>query len=334
MMGVGTPPWEEALVSRARQGLESAIQCARPSDDATPLADRALLRRAYARCEEVTRLNSRTFSMATGLLPPAKRRAVRALYAFCRVSDDLVDRPEGDVRAALAGWRLRATSARPPADDLVAVAWADTRRRYGIPIGYVEQLLDGVARDIDPHRYAGFEELAGYCYGVASTVGLMSMHIIGYAGQAALPYAVKLGVALQLTNILRDVGEDWAAGRVYLPQDELRAHGLDERDLAAGRLDGRWLAFLAEQIARARRLYAEALPGIDLLNRDGRLAIAAAAELYRAILDAIEAAGGDVFGHRAHLTRNDKLRRLPGIWWRATVRGYGLSPAAGAAEAR
>lgn len=338
-MSVGTPSWEETLLCWARQGLEAdphppgggqpAERQARPD----PWYEPALLRRAYAYCEAITRLHSRTFAMASGLLPRAKRRAVRALYAFCRISDDLVDRPDADPHAALAAWRARAVAPRPPADDLVAVAWADTRRRYGIPIGFALQLLEGVSRDLVASRYATFDDLAGYCYGVASTVGLMTMHIIGYAGAAALPYAVKLGVALQLTNILRDVGEDWEAGRVYLPQDELRAHGLSEADLAAGRVDGRWRALLAEQIARARRLYAEALPGVDLLHRDGRFAIAAAAELYRGILDDIEAAGGDVFRRRAHLTGLDKLRRLPGIWWRAMVRGYRHDAAAPVAPA-
>ena len=322
-MSVGAS-WEQALVCRARQGLETHTT----GHTATSALDRTLLRRAYAHCEAVTREHSRTFYLASGLLPPAKRRAVRALYAFCRVSDDLVDAGDGDRRGALAAWRARVLAPQPPPGDLVALAWADARARYGIPNGYVEQLLAGVAADLERTRYGSFDDLAGYCYGVASTVGLMAMHIIGFAGAAAIPYAVKLGVALQLTNILRDVGEDWAAGRLYLPQEELAAHGLCEADVAAGRVDSRWRAFLGFQIARARRLYAEALPGIGMLHIDGRFAIAAAAELYAGILGDIEACGGDVFGRRAHLTRNDKLRRLPGIWWRAVVRGY--SPVNGA----
>lgn len=142
------------------------------------------------------------------------------------------------------------------------------------------------------------------------------MHIIGFSGAEAVPYAVKLGVALQITNILRDVGEDWRAGRVYLPLDELAAYGLTESDLAAGRVDGRWRAFMRFQIDRNRRLYAEAWPGIALLGKDGRLAVAAAGELYRAILDDIEAHDYDVFNRRAHVSAWGKLCRLPGIWWR------------------
>ena len=144
--------------------------------------------------------------------------------------------------------------------------------------------IDGVARDLDQARYATFDDLTAYAYGVASTVGLMSMRIIGYRSAAAIPYAIKLGVALQLTNILRDVGEDWRAGRVYLPADELAAFGLSEEDVARGQVDDRWRDFMRFQIERNRRLYAEAWPGIELLNEDGRFAIAAAGDLYRRIL--------------------------------------------------
>ena len=119
----------------------------------------------------------------------------------------------------LSRWRRTFSTARR--------AWADTRARYNIPARYAEQLVEGVAADLTKKRYANFEELAVYCYGVASTVGLMSMHIVGYSGRDALPYAIKLGIAMQITNILRDVREDWLAGRLYLPQDELAAFGLN-----------------------------------------------------------------------------------------------------------
>jgi phytoene synthase len=231
------------------------------------------------------------------------------------VSDDIVDRPLGDVTATLTNWRRRALSPTVHPDDLIAVAWADTRHRYQIPHRYAEQFIDGVARDLCQTRYNTFAELAAYAYGVASTVGLMSIHITGFASTEAIVYAVKLGVALQLTNILRDVGEDWRAGRVYLPLDELAAFGLTERDLAAGRVDARWRAFMRFQIARNRHLYAEAWRGIKLLHPEGRFAVAAAGDLYRAILNDIEAHDYDVFNRRAHLTRWQKLRRLPGIWW-------------------
>jgi 15-cis-phytoene synthase len=216
----------------------------------------------------------------------------------------------------LNAWRRTALAPAPPASDLVAVAWADTRARYSIPLRYAQQLIEGVGRDLCRRRYRTFEDVAAYAYGVASTVGLMSMHIIGFSGERAIPYAIALGVALQLTNILRDVGEDWRAGRLYLPTDELAIFRLTEADLDMGQVDDRWRAFLRFQIERNRRLYAEADPGIALLDRDGRFAVAAASGLYRAILGDIEAHDYDVFARRAHVGPLGKARKLPGIWWR------------------
>ena len=151
------------------------------------------------------------------------------------------------------------------------------------------------------------------------------MHIIGFSGPQAIPFAVRLGVALQLTNILRDVGEDWAAGRLYLPLEELDSFGLSEKDIAEKRVDERWFAFIRFQISRACRLYAEALPGIAYLAPHGRFAIAAAAELYQAILEDITRHGGDVFGRRAYVNRWQKASLLPGIWWRSKTLSYTAS---------
>lgn len=314
MINAAAMTWERQLLDWAHEGLD-----AQPARSQPFTRDEHTLAAAYARCEEITRAHSRTFFMASGLLPPAKQRAARALYAFCRISDDLIDGGDENGLARLEEWR-RCALAAPPCDDPVALAWAHTRTTYNIPVRYAEQLIAGVARDVAASRYAGFADLAAYCYGVASTVGLMAMHIIGYAGREAIPYAVKLGVALQLTNILRDVGEDWRAGRLYLPQDELADYGLTEADIARGRVDDRWRAFMRFQIARARLLYAEAMPGIALLDASGRFAIAAAAELYRAILDDIAAHDYDVFNRRAHIGALAKLARLPGIWWRSRRR--------------
>lgn len=305
--------WERNLLDLAYEALH--LQADHPPVTASFGGE--VLASAYSYCDAVTALHSRSFHMASSLLAKDKRKAVRALYAFCRVSDDIVDRAgEGQVER-LEAWRRRATAPHPPVDDLVAVAWADARLRYLVPMRYAEQLIDGVARDFKQNRYQTFEELTAYCYGVASTVGLMSMHIIGFSSQEALPYAIKLGVALQLTNILRDVGEDWRAGRIYLPQNELDEFGLDESSLAAGVVTEQWRRFMRFQIDRNRRLYDEAMPGIGLLNRDGRFAIVAAAELYGGILDGIEKSDYDVFSQRAFVTTSRKVRMLPGIWWRS-----------------
>ncbi len=309
-MMIQTQPWESALLLQALEAWQS-ITIAAPQ----ALCDRVLLDRAYAHCTLVTAHHSRSFYRASGFLPHEKRRAVRALYAFCRVTDDIVDCPDCDASQTLAEWRHIALSAEPPIDNLVAIAWADARQRYGIPLRLAEQLVDGVARDLDQSRYATFDDLAAYAYGVASTVGLMSMHIIGYRNASAIPYAIKLGVALQLTNILRDVGEDWRMGRLYLPADELARFDLAEADVAHGQVDDRWRAFMRFQIERNRRLYAEAWPGIELLNRDGRFAIAAAGDLYRRILDDIEVHDYNVFTRRARVGASRKLLGLFQLWW-------------------
>lgn len=299
----GLDSWEQRLLQRAAAGLEP-----QPWDP-------GFLKAALCRCEQITAARSRTFHLASGLLPPQKRQAIRVLYAFCRRVDDAVD-ASADPEQALAELQARLAGADAGPPDPVLVVWGLVQRQYRIPAVYVEQLLEGVSRDLQTSRYESFEALAEYCYGVASTVGLMAMHIIGYSGPEAVPYAVRLGVALQLTNILRDVAEDWGRGRLYLPLDELAAFGLGEEDVAAGRADNRWRDFMRFQVARARAIYRAALPGIGYLHPDGRLAVAAAAELYGGILDAIEANNYDVFGRRAHLSLLAKVTRLPAIWWR------------------
>jgi phytoene synthase len=309
-MTLQTYTWEPALLLKALEAWHSIVPAS-----SRLTSDRALLERAYAECEKLTAHHSRSFYRASGFLSREKRRAVRALYAFCRVTDDIVDCPDCDAPQALNEWRRIALAAEPPIDNLVAVAWADMRQRSGIPLRLAEQLIDGVARDLDQTRYATFDDLTTYAYSVASTVGLMSMRIIGYRSAAAIPYAIKLGVALQLTNILRDVGEDRRSGRVYLPADELARFDLSADDLARGQVDDRWRAFMRFQIKRNRRLYVEAWPGIQMLNEDGRFAIAAAGDLYRRILDDIEAHDYDVFTRRARVSTPRKLLGLSNLWW-------------------
>jgi len=246
---------------------------------------------------------------------------VRALYAFCRITDDYMDRDQKDPRELLALWRQPSSDLQPDQKALIALAWADARIRFKIPWEYSQQLIQGVAQDLSKTRYDDFDELTQYCYGVASTVGLMSMHIIGFSDNKAYPYAIRLGVALQLTNILRDIGEDWRAGRVYLPKSELAAYHLSDDDLAEGKVTESWRAFMRFQIARNRRLYQEAKPGIGYLNRDGRFAIAAAADLYQEILGEIEKYDYNVFTHRASVSAINKLKKIPGIWHQSVVAG-------------
>jgi phytoene synthase len=301
--------WESPLISLALEASGTDLAAAaeaRPTDDPA-------LPEAYAFVDRLTARHSRSFHLATRLLPSEKRRACRALYAFCRTADDLVDRPGADPASDLHAWRHvqdRGVRTR----RLVALAWRDTQHRYQVPQALVDQLIDGVSQDLTVKSYATFEELSAYCYGVASTVGLMSMHIIGFSSDRAIPYAVKMGVALQLTNILRDVGEDWRAGRLYLPLDELRAHEIDQAFLDRGEVTDAWRDFMRFQILRANRLYREAWPGIAYLSSDGRFAIAAAASLYRQILNEIESLDFGVLRQRAFVPGRRKASTLARLW--------------------
>jgi phytoene synthase len=278
----------------------------------------ASLRKAYKKAETITASHSKSFYLASSLLPEEKRSAVRALYAFCRTVDDIVDELElkKDRDFELDYWRKIVESASSPADDLVALAWADTLNRYHIPPNYALQLIDGVARDLSQTRYQTFDDLATYCYGVASTVGLMSMYIVGFKSNDAVPYAIKLGVALQMTNILRDVGEDYRNGRLYLPREELITYGIREEDIAEGRVTENWRQFMRFQIDRTRQLYEESWAGVKLLEPEGRFAIGAASAFYNGILNDIEKHDYDVFSRRASLSAAQKIARIPSLWWK------------------
>jgi phytoene synthase len=308
--------WEQPLLRMAVEAV--GADSVRPE---ALEADHALLRRAYAHADAVTAAHSRSFTIASRMLPAPKREGIRALYAFCRTTDDLVDRPMSDPVRALARWRAYTPSDSATHENLVSIAWADTCRRFSVPPRLAQQLIDGVTQDLNPQRYRDFDSLAHYCYGVASTVGLMSMHIIGYDSDEAVPYAIKLGVALQLTNILRDVGEDYRIGRLYLPQDELAEFGVDEDFFARPGVTQPWRALMRFQIARARRLYAEAWPGIRLLSPDGQFAIQAAAGLYRGILDEIERNDFDVFTRRAYVPAARRARVLAALWLSSRTTG-------------
>ena len=292
----------------------------------TPDRPQLHLNEAYRTCEAITRKHSRSFFLSTQLLPVEKRRAIRALYAFCRTSDDLVDHAGHDTERALAAWVALVHAPQAPPDNAVLLAWRDTIARYGVSQALVDELLAGVAMDLTVNRYATFDDLWRYCYRVASVVGLISMQIIG--GQpSATPYAITLGLALQLTNILRDVGEDAARGRIYLPQEDLMRFGVHEDDLLAGcqnpggRIDdAHFRALMNYEIDRAHVFYEAAWPGIAMLDPDGQFAVAAAAEMYRGILARIVANDYDVFAHRAHVSLASKLLTLQRVWRRLRTR--------------
>ena len=276
----------------------------------------ASLHKAYRQAEKITAQHSKSFYFASALLPEEKRSAVRALYAFCRTVDDIVDESSDAERGAqLDYWHGMVETASFSDNDLVAAAWADTLARYHIPRHYALQLIDGVARDLFQSRYQTFDELTTYCYGVASTVGLMSLHIVGFNNNDAVPYAIKLGVALQMTNILRDVGEDYRSGRLYLPREEMAFYGIHESDIAEGRITDNWRQFMKFQIDRTRQLYEASWAGVKLLEREGQLAVGAASVFYQGILDEIEKKDYNVFTRRASLSAWGKVSRIPALIW-------------------
>lgn len=264
----------------------------------------------YRRARAIARRHGRSFYLSSLLLGAERRRAVWAVYAFCRVADDIADRdaPVAERLAALDAWEreLRAAYAGAAREPLL-VALGDAARRFGVPLDPALALLRGTRRDVVSTRYASYEELAEYCYLVASTVGLLVLPILGTASREASRYAIALGRAMQLTNILRDVGEDARRGRLYLPADELRRFDCSEERIAAEMVDARFVALMRFQIARARALYDEAEPGIALLARGSRPTVRLARSLYRGILDRIEANGYDVFRRRAVVPLRSRL---------------------------
>jgi phytoene synthase len=267
---------------------------------------------------DVIRNHSKTFHFATNMLPRAQREAIRALYAFCRYTDDLVDR-QNACQSDLDAWRQQISLPSEEQTDPVLNSWATTRDRYHVNRQYEKELIDGVEMDLTIKSYASWEDLKLYCYRVASTVGLLSIPIIGLAQgatfQQAAPYASKLGIALQLTNILRDVGEDRSRGRVYLPTEDLDRFGLSENDIRNEIYDQRFINLMKFEIQRAHDLYREALPGIAYLAGSARLAVGAAALIYRAILDEIEKINYQVYLVRAYTSNWQKIIMLPGIFF-------------------
>lgn len=281
------------------------------------------LRKAYSFCRGITREYAKTFYFATRFLPRNKQRGIFAIYALCRYMDNLVDNTEDLVRnnelrkedlpEIIADWKIRLveTFRGIPSDNPILIALSDVLRQYNIRIDFPLDLLDGVSMDLTKNRYANFDELYVYCYKVASVVGLMTSEIFTYEEKAALEYAEALGIAMQLTNILRDVKEDAAMGRIYLPQDEMKQFGVTEQQLFENRLDDNLVSLLKFQIQRARAYYAEADKGIPMLGRDSRLPVALARYNYARILDRIEEMDYNVFSGRARLSAGQKLQSLP-----------------------
>ena len=279
-------------------------------------------------CAEIASRHGRTFALASRLLPREKRRGTFALYAVCRTADDIVDRAQpgvtvqalrrelddfaGGVRRALSGSASNAIERE--------LIWAT--ERFRVPAAALDELLAGIASDLDDNRFRTWAELERYSGSVASSVGEMCVAVFGVSGGSkaqrnAIRAARTLGVAMQLTNILRDVGEDAARGRCYLPEDDLRQSGFSRDDVLRGEVLARrpaWRAAMRHQIARARALYREAMPGIALLAPDAQTCATACALGYACILDAIERNDFNNVTRRAQVAWPDRARVLFEAW--------------------
>ncbi|HEU4369919.1 MAG TPA: presqualene diphosphate synthase HpnD [Methylomirabilota bacterium] len=273
----------------------------------------------------LTRRSRSNFYYAFLTLPRSRRDALYAVYAFCRTVDDVADlgRDPEAQRAELARWRedvARCFQPGPAPAHPIARQLAAAVRSYPIPRSALEAIIQGCEMDLARVRFETAEDLYPYCHRVASAVGLCCIEIFGYTDPRARDYAVNLGTALQLTNIIRDVGADARAGRVYLPLQDLKAFGLGEDDLTAGRHDARFVRLMEQQAARARRFYAAAAAAFPVADARSLVAAEIMGRIYHALLEEIEARRFEVFGERITLPARRKVAIALRCWAAARLR--------------
>ena len=281
---------------------------------------RSTIDAAYEHCETVTRRAASNFYWGFRLLSTERRRGLTAVYAFCRAADDIADGPDArrDPVALIARWReeLQAAYDGRPRHP-IGVALADAVVRFGIAQEHLGAVIDGVEMDLQRTRYARWEgDLAEYCHRVASAVGLVAIEIFGYANPSARDYAVNLGLAFQLTNVLRDVAEDAARGRIYLPQEDLARFGCDEADILAGRCTPAFRQVMAFECARAGEYYGRARFSLAEEDRPALAAAEAMRLIYEQLLRRVMFRRYDVFGPRVTLTSAEKAGLAVAAWAR------------------
>ncbi len=271
---------------------------------------------AYRVCRATARREAKNFYYAFLALPRPKRDAICAVYAFMRFADDLSDDesvPHRVRRQNLDRWleQWRRVAAGASTEDAVFLALNDARQRFGIPLGLLEQLVEGTAMDLAPatglDTYATFDELYRYCYLVASVVGLVCIRIFGYADARAETLAEELGIGFQLTNILRDVREDAARGRIYLPVEDLAAIGTEPRAIAAGETGEAIRHVLAHEAGRAEAFYHSGEALLPLIAADSRPALWVLIRIYHRLLERIRMANYEVFAERISVPTSEKL---------------------------
>ncbi|MCH8107897.1 MAG: presqualene diphosphate synthase HpnD [Chloroflexi bacterium] len=282
---------------------------------------------AYEECRSITRREARNFYYAFLTLPAAQRRAIYVTYAFCRHCDDAVD-AEGsneEKLAMLVSLRSHLSECyQGHAATPVFLALADVAGRYEIPEEYFQEVLSGVQSDLVKDRYEDFEQLRAYCYQVASVVGLICLQIFGYKDSNAKAHAIDLGLAMQLTNIARDVREDLEFGRIYLPQDEMARFGYTEEELQAGVVNDAFVNLMRFQAQRAKGYFRSGFQLLPYLSPRSRACPAVLGRLYTKILDRIESADYDVLSNRIGLSTTEKVRVTAQTWISSIMPG--LSP--------
>jgi phytoene synthase len=284
------------------------------------------LRESYAECKRLNALHGKTYYLATLLLPKSKRPFVHALYGFARYADEIVDdlastlTPQ-EKAEVLSKWSsgVLAGLQNGTSEDPVGRALVDTAKRFKIPHQHFIDFLHSMEMDLTVTQYQSYEDLLEYVYGSAAVIGLEMVPVLGYSDDAAFESAKKLGIAFQLANFIRDVGEDLERGRIYLPLDELARFGVTRELLEKRVLTPEIIEALKFQIARVRQLQLEAAPGIAMLDKTSRPCIEAASELYCGIVDEVEAIGYDIFNKRAKTSTLRRLRVASTAYMRAIV---------------
>ena len=270
-------------------------------------------RAAFEYARKITAHYSKSFYFSAQMLPREQRWATFALYGFCRHCDNLIDTPRQRTETEILREIQRLTEELQVAyntgesQDPIIRAFILVAKAFGIPIAYPLDLLNGVAMDVQQVRYKTFDELSLFCYRVAAVVGLMMTHVLGYKDDRAFSYAKQLGIAMQLTNILRDVKEDKEMGRLYIPQSDLAAFGVTEQDIFNEQMTPRLQALMKFQVERADQYYTEAIPGISLLKTESQYAIYSAARIYRGILRKIEDQDYNPFLSRVFVSSTQKV---------------------------
>ncbi len=280
------------------------------------------LQESTAYCTSVARRRARNFYYSFVLLSPERRRAICAMYAFMRYCDDLSDDESRSDRAqAIAQWsrELDAALKGSFSGHPVWPAFYDAVVRYRIPHRYFHYMIEGVSSDLEPRRIRTFDELYGYCYRVASVVGLTIIHIFGFESDEALALAEKCGIAFQITNILRDVKEDAERGRVYLPEEDLTRFGIHAAALSGSQKPPRFEELMGFEAARAESYYQAAMPLVDLIAPESRSSLWAMIQIYHRLLIRIERSGFNVLSRRIHVP----------FWEKAWIMARGFTGAAG-----